>query len=248
MTTAPHHSTEQESRKVAEASRQESWEHPSFMRELFLGNFRLDLIHPFPMPGPERPEFAAFYSAFAQFLREQVDSVEIDRTGEYPQHVVDGLRKLGAFGMKIPTKYGGLGFTNAEYQKVMQLLGSVDGNLSALLSAHQSIGVPQPLKLFGSDELKQKYLPRCAKGEISAFALTEPEVGSDPARLATTIELTPDGKHYLLNGVKLWCTNGTLAGLLVVMAKDPKTKKISALVVETAWEGVKIETRCHFMA
>src|SRR4029079_9836478 len=140
-----------------------------------------------------------------------------------------------------------LGFTNAEYQKVMQLLGSVDGNLSALLSAHQSIGVPQPLKLFGSDELKQKYLPRCAKGEISAFALTEPEVGSDPARLATTIELTPDGKHYVLNGIKLWCTNGTLAGLLVVMAKDPKTKKISALVVETAWEGVKIETRCHFM-
>jgi alkylation response protein AidB-like acyl-CoA dehydrogenase len=119
----------------------------------------------------------------------------------------------------------------------MQLLGSVDGNLSALLSAHQSIGVPQPLKLFGSDELKQKYLPRCAKGEISAFALTEPEVGSDPARLATTIELTPDGKHYVLNGVKLWCTNGTLAGLLVVMAKDPKTKKISALVVETAWKA-----------
>ncbi len=247
MTTAPHQSSEQESRKVAEASRQESWEHPSFMRELFLGNFRLDLIHPFPMPGPERPEFAAFYEAFAQFLREQVDSVEIDRTGEYPEHVVDGLRKLGAFGMKIPTKYGGLGFTNAEYQKVMQLLGSVDGNLSALLSAHQSIGVPQPLKLFGSDELKQKYLPRCAKGEISAFALTELEVGSDPARLATTIELTPDGKSYILNGVKLWCTNGTLAGLLVVMAKDPKTKKISALVVETGWEGVKIETRCHFM-
>src|SRR5258706_9173360 len=149
--------------------------------------------------------------------------------------------------MKIPAKYGGLGFTNAESQKVMQLLGSVDGNLSALLSAHQSIGVPQPLKLFGSDVLKQKYLPRCAKGEISAFALTEPEVGSDPARLATTIELTPDGTHYILNGVKLWCTNGTLAGLLVVMAKDPKTKKISALVVETAWEGVKVETRCHFM-
>jgi alkylation response protein AidB-like acyl-CoA dehydrogenase len=247
MANAPQHSSEQESRKVAEASRQEAWEHPSFMRELFLGNFRLDLIHPFPLPAPERPEFAAFYGAFAQFLKEQVDSIEIDRTGEYPEHVVEGLRKLGAFGMKIPTKYGGLGFTNAEYQKVMQLLGSVDGNLSALLSAHQSIGVPQPLKLFGSDELKAKYLPRCAKGEISAFALTEPDVGSDPARLATTAELSADGSHYLLNGVKLWCTNGTLAKLLVVMAKDSKTRKISAFVVETAWEGVVIETRCHFM-
>jgi len=232
--------SEQESRQVAEQARETVWAGRTFLREVFLGNFLLPLIHPFPMDNGERPEFTKFYDELETFLREKVDSVAIDETGEYPDHVIDGLRKLGAFGMKIPTKYGGLGFTNAEYQKVMQLLGSVDGNLSALLSAHQSIGVPQPLKLFGSDELKQKYLPRCAKGEISAFALTEPEVGSDPARLATTIELTPDGKHYILNGIKLWCTNGTLAGLLVVMAKDPKTKKISALVVETGWEGVKV--------
>src|SRR3954449_1638192 len=140
--------------------------------------------------------------------------------------------------MKIPKEYGGLGFTNAEYQKVMELLGSWDGNVSALLSAHQSIGVPQPLKLFGSPELKKKYLPRCAAGEISAFALTEVEVGSDPARLTTTAVLSEDGKEYLLNGRKLWCTNGTLAKLLVVMARDPKSKKISAFVVEMGWKGV----------
>src|SRR5688500_359645 len=242
-----HHSSEQESRRVAEASRQEKWEKPSFLRELFLGRFRLDLVHPFPTRPAERPEFAAFYAAFRQFLRDNVDPIEIDTTGEYPEHVVDGLRKLGAFGMKIPREYGGLGFTNLEYQKVMQLLGSVDGNLSALLSAHQSIGVPQPLKLFGSELLKKKYLPRCARGEISAFALTEPEVGSDPARLATSAVLTPEGDAYVLNGTKLWCTNGTLAGLLVVMARDPKTKKISAFVVETAWPGVVVERRCHFM-
>jgi alkylation response protein AidB-like acyl-CoA dehydrogenase len=238
--------SELESRKVAEASREEEWKQPSFMREMFLGNFRLDLIHPFPLPEEERPEFAAFYNAIKEFLRDQVDPVEIDATGEYPDHVVDGLRKLGAFGMKIPKKYGGLGFTNMEYQKVMQLLGSIDGNLSALLSAHQSIGVPQPLKLFGTEELKKKYLPRCAKGEISAFALTEAGVGSDPAQLETTCEKTPEG-DYILSGEKLWCTNGTIAKLLVVMARDPKSKKISAFVVEADWPGVKVEHRCHFM-
>jgi alkylation response protein AidB-like acyl-CoA dehydrogenase len=240
------HVSELESRKVAEASRETEWKQPSFLREMFLGNFRLDLIHPYPLPEQERPEFAAFYNAIREFLRDEVDAVEIDVTGEYPEHVVDGLRKLGAFGMKIPKKYGGLGFTNTEYQKVMMLLGSIDGNLSALLSAHQSIGVPQPLKLFGSEELKKKYLPRCAAGDISAFALTEPQVGSDPARLQTDAERTPEG-DYILNGEKLWCTNGTLAKLLVVMARDPKSKKISAFVVETAWPGVKVEHRCHFM-
>jgi alkylation response protein AidB-like acyl-CoA dehydrogenase len=239
--------SELESRKVAEASRETEWKQPSFLREMFLGNFRLDLIHPYPLPAEERPEFAAFYNAIKEFLRDQVDSIAIDATGEYPEQVVDGLRKLGAFGMKIPKKYGGLGFSNAEYQKVMQLLGSIDGNLSALLSAHQSIGVPQPLKLFGSEALKKKYLPRCAAGDISAFALTETQVGSDPARVQTRAEKTPEGDGYVLNGEKLWCTNGTIAKLLVVMAVDPKSKKISAFVVETGWPGVKIEHRCHFM-
>jgi alkylation response protein AidB-like acyl-CoA dehydrogenase len=244
-----HKVTEAESMEVAEASRETEWKQPSFLRELFLGTFRLDLIHPFPLPRDadhERPEFRAFYQAFEEFLREEVDSVQIDVSGEYPDHVVDGLRKLGAFGMKISKEYGGLGFSSVEYQKIMHLVGSVDGNLSALLSAHQSIGVPQPLKLFGSPELKKKYLPRCAVGEISAFALTEPQVGSDPARLLTSAEKTPDG-DYLLNGEKLWCTNGTLAKLLVVMARHPGSKKISAFVVEMDWEGVKIEHRCHFM-
>jgi len=239
--------TERESLKVAEASRQQEWHQPSFMRELFLGNFRLDLVHPYPLPGSERPEFTAFYDEMKRFLREDVDSVEIDATGEYPEAAIEHLRKMGAFGMKIPKEYGGLGFTNGEYQKVMQLLGSVDGNIVALLSAHQSIGVPQPLKLFGSPELKKKYLPRCARGEISAFALTETGVGSDPARLSTTAEKTADGAAYVLNGTKLWCTNGTIAKLLVVMAVDPKTRKISAFVVETAWAGVKVEHRSHFM-
>ena len=241
------HVTEEEAMKVAEASRETEWNQPSFMREMFLGNFRLDLLHPFPLEEKERPEFRAFFQALKEFLREEVDPDQIDATGEYPEEVVDGLRKLGAFGMKIPKEYGGLGFNQVEYGKVMELLGAYDGNLTALLSAHQSIGVPQPLKLFGTPEQKKKYLPRCAAGEISAFALTEADVGSDPARLTTTYELSEDGEHYILTGRKLWCTNGTLANLLVVMAADAKTKAISAFVVETEWEGVEVETRCHFM-
>ena len=239
--------SEQEAMKVAEASRQTEWEHPSFMREMFLGNFRLDLLHPYPLGQTERPEFAAFLGALKAFLVEHVDPDQIDATGEYPEDVVDGLRKLGAFGMKIPKEYGGLGFSQVEYSKAMELLGAYEGNLTALLSAHQSIGVPQPLKLFGTEEQKKAYLPRCAAGEISAFALTESQVGSDPARMTTTYELSEDGEHYLLSGEKLWCTNGTLAKLLVVMARNARTKAISAFVVEADWEGVEVVRRCHFM-
>jgi alkylation response protein AidB-like acyl-CoA dehydrogenase len=239
--------SELEARQVAEAARETQWKHPSFIKELFLGNFRLDLIHPYPLTGGERPEFKEFYEKFKAFLKNEVDPAEIDRTGEYPEHVLDGLRKLGAFGMKVPKEYGGLGFTNVEYNRVMKLLGTYCGNVGALLSAHQSIGVPQPLKLFGTPEQKKKYLPRCAKGEISAFALTELGVGSDPARVTTTAEKTEDGSAYILNGTKLWTTNGTLAKLLVVMASDPKTHKISAFIVETEWKGVSVLHRCRFM-
>src|SRR5512138_2148559 len=237
----------QHSRQVAEAAREAEWKGAGFLRELFLGKLRMDLIHPYPLARAERPEFERFRAAMERFLREQVDPVSIDETGEYPPEVIDGLRRLGAFGMKVPTKYGGLGLDQVEYGTIMQLVGSYDANVTALLSAHQSIGVPQPLKLFGSEALKQKYLPRIARGAISAFALTEANVGSDPARLATTAERTPDGKHFVLNGEKLWCTNGTIAELLVVMARDPRTNAISAFVVETSWPGVEVTHRCRFM-
>jgi alkylation response protein AidB-like acyl-CoA dehydrogenase len=237
--------TEEESRKLAEESRETEWAGKGFLRDLFLGKFELSLVHPFPARPAERPEFTRFYEGMKRFLREEVDPLVIDETGEYPEHVVNGLRKLGAFGMKIPKEYGGLGFTVSEYTTVMQMVGAYDGNIGALLSAHQSIGVPQPLKLFGTEAQKKKYLPRCAAGAISAFALTEPHVGSDPASLSTSAEL--DGDFFVLNGEKLWCTNGTLAELLVVMARDPKTKKISCFIVETAWPGVKVEHRSRFM-
>jgi alkylation response protein AidB-like acyl-CoA dehydrogenase len=237
--------SEEESRRVAEESREQEWAGRTFLRELFLGNFLVEHVHPFPASRDRRPEFAKFCDDLAAFLRDVVDPVEIDETGEYPDAVVDGLRRLSAFGMKIPKEYGGLGFTVSEYATAMQLVGSHDSNVAALLSAHQSIGVPQPLKLFGTEEQKKKYLPRCAAGAISAFALTEPHVGSDPASLSTTAERR--GDFWVLNGEKLWCTNGTLAELLVVMARDPAAKKISCFVVETASPGVKVEHRCRFM-
>lgn len=241
------HVSEEEARALAEESRETDWVNPSFMKEMFLGNFRFDLIHPYPERTEWRAEFTEFFDKFSAFLRDTWDPIEVDATGEYNMDHVAELASLGAFGIKIPKEYGGLGFDQLEYAQVMELIGCYDGSLGALLSAHQSIGVPQPLKLFGSEELKKEYLPRCAAGEISAFALTEPEVGSDPARLTTSVKLSDDGQHYILNGTKLWCTNGTLANLLVVMAKHDESGKISAFVVETAWEGVEVKHRCRFM-
>src|SRR5213592_4717111 len=244
-----------EAREVAEAAREQEWVAPSFVRDLFLGKFRLDLIHPYPEQNPEEVRRAQpFLEKLERLLREQVDSDRIDREGEIPDTVIQGLRDLGAFGIKIPREYGGLGLSQLSYMKAIELVSSIDGSVTALLSAHQSIGVPQPLKLFGTDAQKKKYLPRLAKGAISAFALTEPGVGSDPAAMETMAIPTPDGQAWILNGEKLWCTNGTKAELLVVIARTPskvvngkEKRQITAFIVETAWPGVKVEHRCHFM-
>jgi alkylation response protein AidB-like acyl-CoA dehydrogenase len=246
--------SEQESRDVAEAAREAEWTAPSFVRELFLGNFRLDLIHPYPKQSAEDKAKTDAYIAKLRPIIERADSDEIDRTGELPADVVQELREVGAFGLKIPEEYGGIGLSQVGYGRTIGMVTSKDGNLTALLSAHQSIGVPQPLKLFGTPEQKKKYLPRIAKGAISAFALTEEGVGSDPAALATTATPSEDGKEFILNGSKLWCTNGTMAELLVVMARTPDKIKngkpipqITAFIVDTKAPGVTITHRCRFM-
>ena len=247
--------TADEARDVAEAAREEQWAAPSFVRELFLGKLRMDLIHPYPEQDPDEVARAKpFLDKLERFLREDVDSDRIDREGEIPEAVIDGLRKLGAFGIKIPREYGGLGLSQLSYMKAIELVSSVDGSITALLSAHQSIGVPQPLKLFGSEAQKKKYFPRLAKGAISAFALTEDSVGSDPAAMETHAVPSDDGDAWILNGEKLWCTNGTKAELLVVMARTPskmvggkEKKQITAFIVESDWPGVEVVYRCHFM-
>jgi alkylation response protein AidB-like acyl-CoA dehydrogenase len=247
--------SEKEARDVAEAARESEWSGPSFVRELFLGRYRLDLLHPHPVKEDpaEAARAAPFFARLRAFL-ERVDSDMIDRTGEIPEEYVQELREMGAFGIKIPTEYGGLGLSYASYTRAIAMVTSKDGSITALLSAHQSIGLPQPLKLFGTAEQKQRFFPRLAKGAISAFALTEVDAGSDPANLRTSATPSEDGKYWTLNGQKLWCTNGTRAELLVVMARTPdvvvngKTRKqITAFIVETNMPGVHVEHRCRFM-
>ncbi len=247
--------TEAEARAVAEAARETEWHSPSFVAELFDGRLRMDLIHPYPEPDPEDEARARpFLDKLTAFQRDKVDGDRIDRESKVPPEVVEGLKLLGAFGIKIPTEYGGLGLSQFYYSKAMGLVSSVCGSTTALLSAHQSIGVPQPLKLFGTPEQKQRYLPLLAKGMISAFALTEPGVGSDPAAMETTATMGEDGDNWVLNGEKLWCTNGTIAEVFVVMARTPpkvvngrERKQITAFIVEAGWPGVEVVRRCHFM-
>ena len=192
-----------------------------------------------------------FCARLREFCEASVDGALIERDALIPDEVVTGLAALGSFGMKIAPEYGGLGLSNLYYNRALMIVGSASPALAALLSAHQSIGVPQPLALFGSSEQKQHYLPRCARGEISAFLLTEPDVGSDPARLNTTATPSQDGSEYVLNGVKLWTTNGVVADLLVVMARVPKSDGhrggITAFVVEGSAEGITVERRNAFM-
>ncbi len=242
--------TEREARQVAEAAREQDWRKPSFAKELFLGRFRLDLIHPHPMPATEDAQRGEeFLAKLRDFCETKIDGALIEREARIPDAIIDGLKDLGALGMKIDTKYGGLGLTQVYYNKALALVGSANPAVGALLSAHQSIGVPQPLKIFGTQEQKDTFLPRCARTDISAFLLTEPDVGSDPARLATSA--VPDGDDYVLDGVKLWTTNGVVADLLVVMARVPKSEGhkggITAFVVESSSEGVTVENRNAFM-
>jgi alkylation response protein AidB-like acyl-CoA dehydrogenase len=249
--------SERTAQEVVEEAREKEWVKPSFVLDLFMGKPRLRDLLPFPQSRPEeRAHGEAFLSKLKTFLDTRVDGDEIDRTGQIPQDVMEGLAFLGAFGMTIPRQYGGLGLSNFYYNRAISIVSGRCASTAVLLSAHQSIGVPKPLLLFGTEEQKRKYLPRLAKGAISAFALTEPDVGSDPARMTTTAVLSEDGSEYILNGTKLWCTNGVIADLLVVMAQTPliergrEVRKITAFIVEVGRDGtpgLEVVHRCQFM-
>lgn len=244
-------------REVAEASREQSWQRPSFAKGLYMGDVDFSLIDPFPQPDPEAAERGAQFLAKLDAVIDSIDTARIEAEARIPDEAIAALRDIGAFGMKIPREYGGLGLSLLDYGRALMRIGSVSPAIGALLSAHQSIGVPEPVKSFGTEEQKRAYLPRCAAGAISAFLLTENDVGSDPARLGTQARLSEDGEHYILDGAKLWTTNGVVAELLVVMAnveahgdqgRSPSGKGgITAFVVEADTEGITVENRNAFM-
>jgi alkylation response protein AidB-like acyl-CoA dehydrogenase len=245
---------QREALELTEAARAISG-YQSFAGDLFMGRFRLNHVYPFPLQSAADLEAGKpFLTELDAILKTEVDADRIDAEGEIPDALIERLARLGAFGIKIPKEYGGLGLSQTNYCRAALLLGAADANLTALLSAHQSIGVPQPLKMFGTEEQKQKYLPRVARGEISAFALTEASVGSDPAQMTTRAEPSADGSHYIINGEKLWCTNGVKAGVIIVMARTPdkvshgrSKSQISAFIVDMNTPGVEVVARCRFM-
>jgi alkylation response protein AidB-like acyl-CoA dehydrogenase len=241
--------------EVAEASREKNWRHPSYGSEMFMGRWRPDLVFPFPLqPADDRAEGDEHVKRIHDFLEKHLDPDEVDRTRTIPPDVLDGLAKLRVFALKVPKEYGGLGLSQVNYNRIMMMVASYCGSTAVLASAHQSIGVPQPLKLFGTEEQKKKDFPRFVEGAISAFALTEPDVGSDPAKMKTEARLSGDGTHYILNGAKQWCTNSPVADVLVVMAKTaPKIVRgrekaqVTAFIVECDMPGVEVIQRCDFM-
>lgn len=248
--------TAADARAVAEAARDTSWDRPSFAKGFYLGSFDLSLIHPWPQaPADDVERGEAFMDRLTAYCR-TMSGRKIERDARIPDEYLAGLAGLGVFGMKIPREYGGLGLSLVYYGRALALLGSVHPSLGALLSAHQSIGVPEPVKVFGTPEQKQEYLPRCAAGAVTAFLLTEPDVGSDPARMGSTAVPSEDGASYVLDGVKLWTTNGVIAELVVVMALVPAHTSadgtehkggISAFVVEMDSPGITVENRNAFM-
>src|SRR5688572_8681627 len=183
----------------------------SFMAGLYDGRPDFDLLLPPPEAPEEKEAGEAFCKRVEAFLIREVDPEEIERTAKIPERVIQGLFTLGAFGMKIPKQYGGLGFSYKNYGRVLTLIASWSNILALTVAVPQSIGIAMPILLFGNEDQKKKYLPLVAREAVSAFALTEPMTGSDAANVQTEAMLDATGSHFLVNGQKLWCTNGPIA-------------------------------------
>ncbi len=219
-----------------------------FSKNLFWGNFREDLCFPYPKQDPkEQAECDQLLARLDEYLHKEHPATLIDQEQEMPRWVIDRLFELGVLGMTIPKEYGGLGMGITSYNRVLERIGNSCGSTAVMVSAHQSIGC-KAIMLFGNEEQKKLWLPRLAKDWLSAFCLSEPNVGSDAGGQETHCELSPDGQHYILNGEKKWATSGAISGLFTVMAmqkiKDPQTgkesEKVTALVCSPEMEGVDI--------
>jgi alkylation response protein AidB-like acyl-CoA dehydrogenase len=214
---------------------------------LFFGRYEPELARVYPNPDAgTRAETETFLQEVKAFLREQVDPDAIDREAWVPQPVMEGLVDLGVMTMSIPREYGGEGLSQHAYCRVMEEIGAVDASLGVLVNAHQSIGL-KSLLLFGTPAQREEWLPRLVREKVlAAFALTEPNAGSDAGGIETRAVLNEAGTHYLLNGVKQWITNGGYAGLLTVMAKVPGTQddrgreRITAFLVTPDMQGFEV--------
>jgi acyl-CoA dehydrogenase family protein 9 len=214
-----------------------------FAKRLFFGEFSRDTLLPYPVYEHDS-RVGPLVEDLKTFCREQIDPVAIDRNAEIPQSVIDGLGRLGVLGACLPQSVGGLALSQASYCRLLEVLGGHCGSTALFVNAHHSIG-PRALVLFGNEQQQAKYLPKLATGEwISAFALTEPEAGSDAANVQSTATPTPDGKGFVINGEKRWITNGGIASVLTVMARTPDPKggdsKITAFVVTPDMPGFQV--------
>ncbi len=216
----------------------------SFMKALFHGIIESDLVFPYPtMKDDERETVSMIVDSLHKFAEVHIDSVAIDKNHHLPDEALEKMKEMGLFGLIIPEEYGGFGLSNTAYARIMEELGAIDPSLAVTVGAHQSIGL-KAILLTGTEEQKKKYLPRLAMGEqIAAFALTEPSAGSDAGSIKTKAVLSEDGSEYVLNGAKIWITNGRFADVFTVFARttDPDgagKPRIVALIVERA-HGVK---------
>ncbi|XP_056129727.1 complex I assembly factor ACAD9, mitochondrial [Lampris incognitus] len=217
----------------------------AYAKDLFLGQVNKEEVFPYPEIGNEElEEMNQFVAPVEKFFNEEVDSARIDHEAKIPSETLDGLKALGLFGIQVPEEYGGLGLSNTMYARLGEII-SLDGSIAVTLAAHQAIGL-KGILIAGNEAQRQKYLPKLATGEhVAAFCLTEPGSGSDAASIQTRATLSDDGKHYLLNGSKIWISNGGLADIMTVFARTEvvdkdglKKDKISAFIVERAYGGI----------
>jgi alkylation response protein AidB-like acyl-CoA dehydrogenase len=216
-----------------------------FANALFFGHFQAALISPYPELKPEdRDAVRQAVAEVRRFCEEHIDAAAIDRDADIPREVIAGLARLGVLGMTAPRAYGGRGFSQLGYTRIMEAIGGHDAGVAVFVNAHHSIGI-RALLLFGTEAQKQRWLPPLVKGEqIAAFALTEPQAGSDAANVQTTATPTPDGKAYILNGEKRYITNGGIAQVLTVMARTPvagsSDTKVTAFLVTPDMPGFEV--------
>ncbi len=219
-----------------------------FAKNLFWGRFRNDLISDYPkVSAEEQGKCDALLVKLEAYLKNEHPTIEIDKNQEIPEWAIRRLFELGVMGMTVPEEYGGLGLGITSYNRVLEVIGAHCGSSSVMVSAHQSIGC-KAIMLFGNEEQKQKYLPGVAREYLSAFCLSEPQVGSDAAGQETRCELSADGKYYLLNGEKKWSTSGALSGMYTVMANQSladartgeKRDKVTALICTPDMDGIDI--------